>query len=49
MVQPRDLFTIHDVDAEVTLGLHMIGGLSGFTVCRPNLLELAAQVAYQLQ
>jgi hypothetical protein len=44
MVQPRDLFTIHDVGTEVVLGLHMIGGLSGFTDAGSTVSQFAEQI-----
>jgi hypothetical protein len=49
MVQPRDLFTIHDVDTEVTLGLHMIGGLSGFTDAGSTVAQFAQQIFGNLE
>lgn len=44
MVQPRDLFTINDVGTEVMLGLHMIGGLSGFTDAGSTVSQFAEQI-----
>lgn len=49
MVQPRDLFTIHDVSSEVTLGLHMIGGLSGFTDAGSTVSQFAEQIFSNLE
>jgi PAC2 family len=49
MVQARDLFTIHDVDTEVTLGLHMIGGLSGFTDAGSTVSQFAQQIFANLE
>ena len=49
MVQPRDLFTIHEVDAEVPLGLHMIGGLSGFTDAGSTVSQFADQIFSNLE
>ncbi|MFM2024623.1 MAG: hypothetical protein RLZZ56_636, partial [Actinomycetota bacterium] len=49
MVQPRDLFTIHDVDTEVTLGLHMIGGLSGFTDAGSTVSQFSDQIFGNLE
>ena len=49
MVQPRDLFTIHDVESEVTLGLHMIGGLSGFTDAGATVSQFAEQIFSNLE
>jgi hypothetical protein len=49
MVQPRDLFTIHDVGSEVTLGLHMIGGLSGFTDAGSTVNQFAEQIFANLE
>ena len=49
MVQPRDLFTIHDVSSEVTLGLHMIGGLSGFTDAGATVSQFAEQIFSNLE
>lgn len=49
MVQPRDLFTIHDVGSEVTLGLHMIGGLSGFTDAGSTVSQFAEQIFSNLE
>ena len=49
MVQPRDLFTIHDVDTDVTLGLHMIGGLSGFTDAGSTVSQFAEQIFSKLE
>jgi len=49
MVQPRDLFTIHDIDGEVTLGLHMIGGLSGFTDAGSTVSQFAEQIFSNLE
>lgn len=49
MVQPRDLFTIHDLDTEVTLGLHMIGGLSGFTDAGSTVAQFAEQIFANLE
>jgi len=44
MVQPQDLFTIPDVGTEVVLGLHMIGGLSGFTDAGSTVSQFAEQI-----
>ena len=49
MVQPRDLFTIHEVGSEVTLGLHMIGGLSGFTDAGSTVNQFAEQIFANLE
>lgn len=49
MVQPRDLFTIHDVGTEVTLGLHMIGGLSGFTDAGSTVSQFSEQIFLNLE
>lgn len=49
MVQPRDLFKIHDVDTDVTLGLHMIGGLSGFTDAGSTVSQFAEQIFSNLE
>ena len=49
MVQPRDLFTIHDVGSEVTPGLHMIGGLSGFTDAGSTVSQFADQIFSNLE
>ena len=49
MVQPRDLFTIHEVEAEVPLGLHMIGGLSGFTDAGSTVSQFADQIFSNLE
>ena len=49
MVQPRDLFTIHDVGSEVPLGLHMIGGLSGFTDAGSTVNQFAEQIFANLE
>jgi hypothetical protein len=38
------LFTIHDVGTEVTLGLHRIGGLSGFTDAGSTVSQFADQI-----
>jgi hypothetical protein len=44
MLQPNNLFNIHDLDTEVTLGLHMIGGLSGFTDAGSTVSQFADQI-----
>jgi hypothetical protein len=49
MVQPRDLFTIHEVGSEVTLGLHMLGGLSGFTDAGSTVNQFAEQIFANLK
>jgi hypothetical protein len=49
MVQPRDLFRIHEVDTEVTLGLHMIGGLSGFTDAGSTVSQFAEHIFANLE
>lgn len=49
MVQPRNLFTIHDVSSEVTFGLHMIGGLSGFTDAGSTVSQFAEQIFSNLE
>ncbi len=49
MVQPRNLFTIHDLDTDVTLGLHMVGGLSGFTDAGSVVSQFAEQVFANLE
>jgi hypothetical protein len=43
------LFTIHDLDTEVTLGLHMIGGLSGFTDAGSTVSQFADQIFANLE
>ena len=49
MLQPQDLFTIHDVDTEVTLGLHMLAGLSGFTDAGSTVSQFADQIFGNLE
>jgi hypothetical protein len=49
MVQPRDLFTTHDVGVEVTLGLHMLGGLSGFTDAGSTISQFSDQIFSNLE
>jgi hypothetical protein len=49
MVQPRDLFIIHDVDTDVTLGLHMLAGLSGFTDAGSTVSQFAQQIFANLE
>jgi hypothetical protein len=49
MLQPKDLFTIHDLDTEVTLGLHMVGGLSGFTDAGSTVSQFATQIFANLE
>ena len=49
MVEPRELFVINDIEDEVQLGLHMIGGLNGFTDAGSTVSQFAQHIFANLE